>query len=95
MSAPIDLVRDLVLGAAEYARGLGFEPHPDFERARSHLGPWEGHSAITFGRDGRPYYINGPDDDPDFVLRTLRRTVGDGEFGHTVAFDLGDLRMAG
>lgn len=95
VSAPIDLVRDLVLGAAEYARGLGFEPHPDFERARSHLGPWEGQSAITFGRDGRPYYINGPDDDPDSVLRTLRRTVGDGEFGHAVAFDLGDLRMAG
>jgi len=95
VSAPIDLVRDLVLGAAEYARGLGFKPHPDFERARSHLGPWEGQSAITFGCDGRPYYINGPDDDPEYVLRTLRRTVGDGEFGHAVAFDLGDLRMAG
>lgn len=95
VSAPIDLVRDLVLGAAEYARGLGFEPHPDFERARPHLGPWQGPSAITFGRDGRPYYINGPDDDPDYILRTLRRTVGDGEFGHAVTYDLGDLRMAG
>ena len=95
MSAPIDLVCGLVLGAADYARGLGFEPHPDFERARLHLGPWEGSSPITFGCDGRPYYINGPDDDPDYVLRTLRRTVGDGEFGHTVAYDLGDLRMAG
>ena len=54
VSAPIDLVRDLVLGAAEYAHGLGFEPHPDFERARPHLGPWEGPSAITFGCDGQP-----------------------------------------
>lgn len=95
VSAPIDLVRDLVLGAVEYARGLGFEPHPDFERAHSHLGPWEGQSAIDFGCNGKPYYINGPDDDPNFVLRTLRRTAGDGEFGHTVAFDLGDLRMTG
>jgi transcriptional regulator with XRE-family HTH domain len=95
VSAPIDLVRDLVLGAAEYARGLGFEPHPDFERARLHLGPWEGQSAIDFGCNGKPYYINGPDDDPDLVLRTLRRTAGDGGFRHTVAYDLGDLRMAG
>lgn len=95
VDAPIDLVRDLVLGAVEYARGLGFEPHPDFERARSHLGPWEGPSAITFGCNGKPYYINGPDDDPDYVLRTLRRTVGDRGFGHTIAYDLDDLRMAG
>lgn len=94
VGAPIDLIRDLVLGAAEYAQGLGFSPHPDFERARPHLGPWEGPSAITFGCDGRPHYINGPGDDPDRVLRTLRRTIGDGGFHHTVAYDLGDLRMA-
>lgn len=95
ISAPIDLVRDLVLGAAEYARELGFAPHPDFERARPHLGPWQGPSTITFGCDGRPHYINGPDDDPDHVLRTLRRTVGDGGFDQTVAFGLDDLHMAG
>ncbi len=35
----IELVCDLVLGAAEYAYRLGFAPHPDFERARAHLGP--------------------------------------------------------
>lgn len=95
LSVPIDLVRDLVLGAIEYARGLGFEPHADFERARPHLGPWQGPSAITFGREGKPYYISGPDDDPDYVLRTLRRAVGDAGFHRTVAYDLGDLRMAG
>jgi transcriptional regulator with XRE-family HTH domain len=95
VSAPVDLVRDLVLGGAEYASGLGFVPHPDFEQARPHLGPWTGPSAITFGRDGRPHYINGPDDDPASVLRTLRRAVGDRGFHHTVAYDLGELRMAG
>ena len=95
VSAPIELVRDLVLGAAEYAQGLGFAPHPDFESARPHLGPWKGPSAITFGRDGQPYYISGPDDDPERVLRTLRRTVGDRGFRHTVAVELDELRMTG
>lgn len=95
VSAPIDLVCDLVLGAVEYARELGFEPHPDFEQARPHLGPWEGPGTITLGCNGKPYYINGPDEDPDYVLRTLRRTVGDRGFGHTVTYDLDDLRMAG
>jgi hypothetical protein len=52
--APIELVRDLVFGAAEYARQLGFAPHPDFEQARAHLGPWTGPSAIRFGRNGKP-----------------------------------------
>jgi hypothetical protein len=93
--APIDLVRDLVLGAADYAHGLGFAPHPDFERARPHLGPWKGPSAITFGCDGRPYYISGPHDDPDRIIGALRRRVGDQGFHHTVAHDLDELRMTG
>lgn len=95
VNAPIELVRDLVLGAAEYAHGLGFAPHPDFDQARPHLGPWKGPSAITFGCDGQPHYINGPDDDPERILRTLRRTVGDQGFRHMVAFELDELRMAG
>jgi hypothetical protein len=69
--APIELVRDLVLGAVEYARGLGFEPHPDFKRARAHLGPWAGTSAITFGCDGKPFYIEGPYDDSSRIIRML------------------------
>jgi len=35
-----------------------------------------------FGRDGKPFYINGPYDDLGRVLRTLRRAVGkDARFG--------------
>jgi len=44
-----------VFSAVEYARGLGFEPHADFAPAAGHLGPWTGPSAITFGRDGKPF----------------------------------------
>ena len=28
----LELARHLVFGAVDYARGLGFEPHPDFAR---------------------------------------------------------------
>ena len=95
VTAPIELVRDLVLGATEYAHGLGFAPHPDFEKARSHLGPWTGPSAITFGCEGKPTYIEGPHDDPSQVLRTLHRTVGRKGSNYTVALDDDGLRMAG
>jgi hypothetical protein len=90
----LELAQHLVLGAVEFARGLGFEPHRNFQRTRPALGSWEGPSAIAFGMDGKPYYINGPDDDPQRVLATLDRAVGREGFHYTVSLgeadDLGD-----
>lgn len=91
---PLELAQHLVLGAVEFARRLGFEAHRDFERARFVLGSWEGPSAITFGMDGKPHYINGPYEDPRRVLSTLEHAVGRGGFHYTVSLgeaeDLGD-----
>jgi hypothetical protein len=71
----------VVFGAVAYARKLGFEPHPDFAGCVSHLGaPWAGQSDITFGRNGRPTFIQGPNDNASRVMRTLRRSVGRGKF---------------
>ncbi len=78
--ASLELAQALVLGALEFARGLGFEPHPDFEACRGHLGDWAGPSAIKFGFHGRPYFIPGPKDDVVAIRRTLERTVGRGNF---------------
>jgi len=63
-----------------YARGLGFDPHPDFAAAEGHLGSWAGPGTITFGKGGKPLYISGPYDDPRPVIRTLERTAGHGNF---------------
>ncbi len=95
LTAPIELVRDLVFGAAEYARGLGFAPHPDFEQARAHLGPRTGPSTITFGRDGKPTYISGPYDDPDRVVHTLHHAVGRTGFDYTIGVDPSELPLTG
>lgn len=73
MPVPLELAQHLVLGAVEYARSLGFMPHRDFRRTRRALGSWDGPSAITFGKDGKPLYVNGPYDDPERVLATLER----------------------
>jgi len=95
ISASIELARDLVFGAADYARALGFDPHPDFEAARAHLGPWSGPSSIAFGCDGKPSYVEGPYDDPEHVVRTLRRAVGRNGFHYTVGVKLSELPMTG
>jgi hypothetical protein len=94
IAIPLELAQHLVLGAVEFARRLGFEPHRDFQRARSALRSWAGPSAITFGLYGKPHYINGPYEDPQRTLATLERRVGRGGFHYTVSLgeadDLGD-----
>lgn len=85
VEAPIELARELVFGAARYARGLGFEPHRDFQVAAGHLGSPPESSAIRFGCEGRPYYVQGPYDDAVRIMRTLERTVGTNNFHFIVA----------
>lgn len=76
MTAPVELARQLVFGAAEYARALGFEPRDDFGACADHLGPWEGPSLIGFGREGKPCFIQGPRDNARQILQTLEKSVG-------------------
>jgi hypothetical protein len=84
--APLELAQHLVLGAVDYARTLGFEPaaEADFADTRGHLGPWEGPSAIRFGRDGKPFFISGPNDNPPRILKQLERSVGGGNFDYMI-----------
>jgi hypothetical protein len=74
--APIDLARHVVFGAVDYARSLGFQPAAVFAHTADHLGPWQGPSAITFGRNGKPFYMSGPHDNPHTVIKTLEHAVG-------------------
>lgn len=84
LPAPLQLARHLIYGAVDAARGWGFEPSDDFTVAAAHLGDWHDRSAITFGRDGTPCYMQGPCDDAAAVLATLRRTVGEGNFHYFI-----------
>jgi hypothetical protein len=80
LEAPLDLARHLVWGAIDFAGELGFQPAPDFQATAGHLGPWQETSAITFGQDGVPLYVQGPYDNPVRVLRTLTESVGRDNF---------------
>jgi hypothetical protein len=82
IAAPIELAREVVFGSVDHARGLGFEPYPDFDEVKGHLGEWTGPSTITFGKNGRPLYVSGPYDNPSQVIRTLERAVGEGNYDY-------------
>ncbi|MGW5466077.1 hypothetical protein [Streptomyces sp. NPDC003996] len=86
VQVPAELVRALVFGAAAYARELGFDPEADFDAAAAVLGEPAGPSPIRFGRDGKPFYVNGPYDDPEAIVRSLRNAVGDDGFHYALAF---------
>lgn len=85
VEAPVELAQHLVFGAVEYARSLGFAPAPGFAETAGHLGPWTGPSAIGFGRQGKPFFVQGPRDNAAAILNTLERSVGRDNFHFLVS----------
>jgi SEC-C motif-containing protein len=78
--------RDLILGSVRYAGGLGFQPHHDWEKAKDFIEadqPFDS-QRYSYGSDGQPLYIAGPDDDHKYILATLRESVGEGNFEYVI-----------
>ena len=64
----------LVCDAVEYAAGLGLAPHRDYAAAReifAGVDPSLCEEEFTFGKDGRPLYVQGPYDDPERIFSHL------------------------
>ena len=61
---PLEVAQHLVHGAVAYAHSFAFDPHPEFADTAPYVGvpPWP--CPIRFGRDGQPFCICGPDDNP-------------------------------
>lgn len=96
-SCPVELAHELIYGALEYAEKLGFKPHQDFykQKADQILDPADAHprtNGVTFGKDGKPFYISGPNDSEmksRFVINTLMRTCGPENFEYIIS--VGDI----
>ena len=70
--------RSLIFGAIDFARELGFEPHADFAESNVVIEPEREYKPVyQFGKDGKPYYIEGPNDDARDVRRTLDNSKRD------------------
>lgn len=82
----IDLAHQIIYGAIDFARELGFDPQRDFKLSRYILEePSEKYSSdhLEFGKDGKPFYIAGPDDNAEHIIRKLSAKIGDGGFNFT------------
>jgi hypothetical protein len=82
---PLQWAQAIVLGSVEYAARLGFQPHKDFEQIRPLLGEWDGQPELNFGRNGKPFYVNGPYDETLKILKTLREKIGEGNFDYEIS----------
>ncbi len=76
-------VTNFVFGALDYAEDLGFAPHKDFALTKYGLDEDlvdDTINDIVFGKEGRPYYISGPYDNPQHIINKLNKNVGEGNF---------------
>jgi hypothetical protein len=75
----------IIRGAVEYAESFGFPPHPDFRHASALLDgidPSTCPHEFKFGKDGRPFYINGPNESAAQAAAIVQRIHAAG--GHFI-----------
>jgi hypothetical protein len=81
------LAHEIVYGGLDYAAAIGFKPHKDFDLARHVLEPRDAYpfdGKVEFGKDGKPFYVSGPNDNINRILNHLEKTLGPGNF-HFIA----------
>lgn len=83
----LEQAQAIIFSAVDYAAELGFKPHHDFEKTCPHLGEWNEENRVQCGRDGKPFYVSGPYDNPKKVMDTLKKNVGDGNFDYLVGME--------
>jgi hypothetical protein len=85
VECPIELAHQMIYQSIEYAEQFGFEPEKDFALSQYLLvprGELEEPYDLTFGKDGKPFFISGPNDNAARIMRQLEKTAGPGNYGY-------------
>lgn len=83
VDCPISLAHNIIYGAIEFAAQLGFKPNKDFKLSQYVLedkNTVEPCDDVEFGKDGKPFYVTGPEDNVEYVLKQLESTAGKESF---------------
>jgi hypothetical protein len=90
----------LTLGAIDFARSVGFEPHPDAPACLNifrGVDPNDCDESFEYGEDGKPFYVSGPHDGPEKqrrIMATLSQT-GAGNHHFLIRVDESELPLLG
>jgi hypothetical protein len=73
-----DVAFNIIYGAIRYAKQFDFQPHKDFATTQYILDAFSSIEdlELTFGKDGKPHYVQGPHDKPLSIMQKLERKVG-------------------
>jgi tetratricopeptide (TPR) repeat protein len=75
---PYEDARSLILGAIEFARRFGFEPHESWASSSAIVEPDRPFNRVfEFGKDGQPFYTQGPDDDVQKIMNKLAPLIAE------------------
>ncbi len=80
----------MIYGSIEYAAQFGFTPQEDFALSQYVLAPrgeLEEPYHLTFGKNGKPFFIAGPYDNAARILRQLEKNPGPGKFDYFAPLD--------
>ena len=78
-----ELAHQMVYECIDYAAQFDLKPHRDFKLSKHVLEPRESLSAphkLTFGKGGKPFFINGPYDNINAILAKLDKHPGKGNY---------------
>jgi hypothetical protein len=90
VECPVELAHQMIYASIEYAAQFGFEPNKDFALSQYLLAPrgeLEEPYHLTFGKDGKPFFIAGPHDNSARILRQLEKTAGPGNYDYIAMLD--------
>lgn len=85
--------RKLVEESVAYAGKIGFSPHKDYTKAKRIFGDIdteECKSEFAFGKDGKPFYISGPNEtkeEANEIVSILESNCGSGNYHYIVHID--------
>lgn len=90
VECPLELAHQMIYASIDYAAQFGFTPQKDFALSQYVLvprGELEEPYKLTFGRDGKPFYMAGPHDNAARILRQLEKNPGPGNFTYFAPLD--------
>lgn len=86
-----ELAHQMIYASIEYAAQFGFQPEKDFALTQYMLTPrgeLEEPYQLTFGKNGKPFFIAGPYDNASQIMKQLERTAGLGNYDYFAPLDV-------
>jgi hypothetical protein len=84
-------LRKMIDECINFSAKLGFKPHKDYKISRQLLmdiDPTVCPNEYSFGKDGKPFYISGPNEtehQAKMIVNKLLRSCGEGNFDYLIS----------